>query len=212
MPIIHPIEYELRSHDIEVGTRWLTLRIENVGPDELTALDVRLNSLDAYGIAVLGAGSYVATLGQEQEGVVPFQVIARTSAELYVSIDGLQASRAFHWESPSIPIKVGHEVAELVSLVALTEPYVAAQNSVRCEAVVRGTSRDGRLKLEFWARMPSGAFEELAVVETKVIDVGETARYSAEVVASEAGAYTIYAYLYEGARRIGRKVEHIYVT
>ena len=144
--------------------------------------------------------------------MLPFQVSANTSAELYVSIDGRKDGAPFHWESPSIPITVGREVAELVSLVALTEPYLPVQKSVKCEAVVRGIIQDRGLKLEFWANTPSGEFKELAAVETKALDAGEIARYSAEIVVDEAGAYTIYAYLYDGARRIGRKAEHIYVT
>ncbi len=212
MAIIHPIEYELSPDSVDPGTRWLTLRVKNAGSDVLTALDLRLNSLDAYSITVYGTGSYIATLIPEEEKVLPFQVSANTSADLYVSIDGWKGGRPFHWESPSIPVRVGQEVAELVSLVALTEPYLPAQKGVKCEAVVQGVTQNGDLTLEFWANTPSGAFKELAAVETKALDVGETARYSAEIVVSEAGAYTIYAYLYDGARRIGRRTEHIYVT
>jgi hypothetical protein len=212
MAIIYPVEYELGPRSVDAGTRWLTLRIKTVGPDVLTALDLRLNSLDAYGIAVYGTGSYVAALVPEEEKELPFQVLASTSAALYVSIDGRKVGKPFHWESPSIPITVGREVAELVSLVALTEPYPPLQKSVKCEATIRGITQDGGLKLEFWANTPSGAFEELAVVETKALGAGEVARYSAGIIVSEVGAYTIYAYLYDGVRRIGRKAEHIYVT
>jgi hypothetical protein len=212
MAIVYPIEYELGPKSVDAGTRWLILRVKNVGPDVLTALDLRLNSLDAYGITVHGTGSYVAALAPEEEETLPFRVSAGTSAALYVSIDGWTGGKPFHWESPSIPVTVGQEVAELVSLVALTEPYPPLQKSVKCEAVVRGIAQDGGLKLEFWANTPSGAFEELAAVATKALDAGEVARYSAEIIVDEAGAYTIYAYLYDGARRIGRKAEHIYVT
>lgn len=212
MAIVYPIEYELSPRSIDAGTRWLTLQVKNVGPDILSALDLRLNSLDAYSITVYGTGSYVATLTPEEEKVLPFQVLASTSADLYISIDGWKESKPFHWESPSILVTVGREVAELVSLVALTEPYLPTQKSVKCEATVRGVTEDRGLKLEFWANTPSGAFEELAVVETKALEAGEVARYSAEIVVSEAGAYTIYAYLYDGTRRIGRKAEHIYVS
>jgi len=212
MAMIHPIEYELSPSTIDAGTRWLTLRVKNLGSNVLTALDVRLNSLDAYSITVYGTGSYVATLTPEEEKQLFFQVLASTSTDLYVSIDGRKKSKPFHWESPSIPVTVGREIAELVSLVALTEPYLPVQKGVKCEAVVRGITQDGDLKLEFWANTPSGTFKELATIETKPLDIGEIARYSAEIVVSEAGAYTIYAYLYDGARRIGRKVEHIYVT
>lgn len=212
MTAVPPIEYELSPTRVDPGTRWLTLRLKNVGAEALTTLDLRLNSLDAYGITVYGTGSYLAKLAAEEERVIPFQVLANTSADVYVSIDGWKGDEPFHWESPSVLVKVGREAAELVSLLALTDRQRPSQEGVKCEAVVRGVTQDGILRLEFWANTPSGAFEELAVVETKPLDEGEIARYSAEVDVDEKGAYTIYAYLYDGARRVGRKVEHIYVT
>lgn len=72
-------------------------------------------------------------------------------------------------------------------------------------------SQSEGLKLEFWADTPGGEFEELAIVETKALKPGEEATYSAEVTPGQDGLYTIYAYLYDGVRRIGREVEYVYV-
>jgi hypothetical protein len=44
----------------------------------------------------------------------------------------------------------------------------------------------------------------------KDLPVGEEARYSAEFTPKEIRFYTIYAYLYDGWRKIGHKTDSIY--
>ncbi len=212
MPIKHPIEYELRPMHVTGGQRWLTLRIKNTSTDSLTGLDVRLNSLDAYSISVYGSGNYMANLGPKEERVLAFQVLATTTSGMYVTIDGWRDGAPFHWESPNILVTVGKEVAELVSLFAMTEPYPAVGTQVKCEAVIHGLEQNEGLRLEFWADTPGEIFKELAAIETKALTAGETARYGAEIMVEKRGAYTIYAYLYDDFKRIGRRTEHIYVT
>ncbi|MFO7917760.1 MAG: hypothetical protein R6V13_06760 [Anaerolineae bacterium] len=48
-------------------------------------------------------------------------------------------------------------------------------------------------------------------METKELEPGEEATYSAQISPEEPGLYTLYAYLYDGVRRIGREVETIRV-
>lgn len=211
MAIKYPLEYELTPKSVDTGTRWVTLQLKNLGDQRLTGLDVRLNSLDAYSISVLGTGSYIATLDPGDERDIPFQLSANRTGSLYVTIDGWEDGDRFHWESPSIAIAVGREVAEIVSLFAMTEPYSLIGEKIRCEATIRGLIESEGLDLEFWADTPGGEFEELAIVETKELGVGEEATYSAEITPEEEGLYTIYAYLYDGVRRIGREVENVYV-
>jgi hypothetical protein len=206
------MEYEVTPTSIEPGMRWLTLRVKNVGSETLTGLDARLNSLDAYSISVYGTGSYISVLSPGEEHIIPFQVSANTTTSLYATLDGWQKGELFHWESPATIVNVGQEVAELVSLFAITEPYPPTQTVIRCEATVRSLTPSEGLNLEMWANTPSGAFNELAIVETKALGAQETARYTAEFTAEEEGTYTIYAYLYDGVRRIGRRTEHLYVT
>jgi hypothetical protein len=62
MAIKYPLEYELTPKSIDAGRHWVTLSLQNIGTQDLTGLDVNLNSLDAYGISVLGTGSYVSLL------------------------------------------------------------------------------------------------------------------------------------------------------
>lgn len=211
MAVKYPIDYQLSPRNIDMGTHWVTLNLHNIGAHDLTGLDINLNSLDAYSISVLGTGSYISLLESGEKRVLPFQLSANNTGSLYLTLDGWQDGEPFHWESPSIPIKVGAEVAELVSLFAITEPYSIIGEKVRCEAKVRSLMESEGLSLEFWADTPSGDFEELGIVETKALKAGEEATYSAEIAPNESGLYTIYAYLYKGARRLGRKVEYVYV-
>lgn len=211
MAIKYPIEYELVPTSIDTGRNWVTLNLKNIGNQDLIGLDVNLNSLDAYSVSALGTGSYVSSLKADEEQAIPFQLSANRTASLYITIDGWRDGNRFHWESPGILVTVGSDVAQLVSLFAMTEPYPILGQKVRCEATVRSLTESGGLTLEFWADMPSGEFEELASVETKALAPDEEATYSAEVTPDEEGLYTIYAYLYDGANRIGRRIEHIHV-
>lgn len=211
MPNKYPLEYELTPDSVDTGQHWITLRLKNIGAQELTGLDVNLNSLDVYSVGVLGTGTYVSSLSPNEERQLPFQISANRTGSVYVTIDGWREGARFHWESPSIPITVGAEVAELVSLFAMTEPHSVVGERIHMEARVRGLSAGRGLSLEFWADTPSGEFEELAIVETKELELGEEATYSAEITPEEEGLYTLYAYLYDGVRRIGREVETIRV-
>jgi hypothetical protein len=57
---------------------------------------------------------------------------------------------------------------------------------------------------------PSGKLEEQATIAIKDLPVGEEARYTAEFTPKETGYYTIYAYLYDGWKKIGHKTDNIY--
>jgi CheY-like chemotaxis protein len=211
MAVKHPIEYELTPKSVSAGMRWLTLRLKNVGEENLIGLDAKLNSLDAYDIHVYGTGSYVAVLKPGQQEVVPFQTLANATGQVYASLDGWQGAALFHWESPHIQIKVGEDVAELVSLFALAQPYPQRGDQIRFEAILSGSLQGKRLRLEFWVEKPGGEFLELGRVETQALSKDEQARYSAELTPEEEGMYTLYAYLYDGPRRIGYEIERVYV-
>jgi hypothetical protein len=211
MTIKHPIEYGLTPKNVSAGMRWLTLRLKNVGEQNLIGLDVKLNSMDGYDIHVQGTGSYVGVLKPGEEKVVPFQVLATSTGRVYASLDGWQGAALFHWESPRIAVNVGKDVARLMSLFALTQPYSHRGDRIRFEAVLQGSTRSERLRLEFWAETPGAEFIQLGQVETESLSTNEEARYSAEMTPDKEGMYTIYAYLYDGARRIGHELEQVYV-
>lgn len=211
MGIRYPIRYELSPSTIDTGSRWVTVTLKNVGAETLSGLDVNLNSFDTYSVTVFGTGRYISILAPGQEQLLSFQVSALYSTSVYITVDGLRDSDSFHWESPYIPLTVGQEVAELVSVFAMTQPYPPLQEKLNVEATVRGIRQtDDGLELQFWASTPSGKFEELARVETKSLDPGEEVTYSAEITPEESGMHTIYAYLYDDGKRIDRETEHVY--
>jgi hypothetical protein len=211
MPTKYPIEYELRPKAISMGARWLTLTIKNIGNENLIGLDVKLNSLDAYSISVNGDGKYVTSLKPGEESVVPFQVLVNSSDFVYVSIDGMQETSVLHWESPRIRLALGENKATLVSLFALTKPYPPRGERIQIEATLQGAAELQDLCLEFWTQTPGEDFKELGTIQPKNLTEKERARYTVEFVPDEEGMYTVYAYLYDGTKRIGHELEQVYV-
>lgn len=210
MGMRYPLEYDLNPQETAAGIHWATLNLKNIGTQTLTGLDVQMNALDPYSISVLGTGSYISVLAPNEEQLLTFQISASSSTSLYISVDGWREGASFHWESPYIPIVVGEDVAELVSLFAMTEPYPALREAINVEATVRGLAQTDGVQLEFWADTPGGKFEKLADVETKALTRGEEVTYSAEITPEEQGMYTIYAYLYDDGRRVDRETEAVY--
>lgn len=211
MAIRHPLRYTLEPRTIRAGMGWLTLTVTNVGDESLRNLEVRLNSLDTWSLKVYGLGEHLLLLEPGEQEQVHFRVSAIGSGRLYISLDGWKKEERFHWESPAVLVRVSEEAAELVSLLAMTEPYLIAGRKVRCEATVKGLAEGRDLQLEFWAGSPGGEFDRLAVVEIERIAADEEVRYSAEMTAEQEGAYTVYAYLYDDHKRIGREKEYVYV-
>jgi hypothetical protein len=115
------------------------------------------------------------------------------------------------WESGLMYIKLTEEIAEIRSLLVLSHPYTAIGKTISAEATIKGLRESTGLKLEFWVEPPSGKSEEQAVIDLKDLPVGEEARYTAEFTPKETGFYTIYAYLYDGWKKIGYQTDSIYV-
>ena len=207
-----PVEYDLTPRTTSAGLRWLSLTVKNVGAKNLIGLDVKLNSLDGYSIYVYGTGGFIQVLKPGEEATLPFQALVNTTDRVYVSLDGWQGAGLFHWESPRIQIRVGEDGPTLVSLFALTQPYPRLGERIRVQATLQGETESEDLRLEFWAETPKGAFVQLGTVEPKDLISGEEVRYAVEITPKEEGMYTLYAYLYDGAKRIGHELEQIYVT
>ena len=211
MAVKGPIKYELIPMSTSAGLRWLTLTIKNTGTENLIGLDIKLNSLDAYSIQVHGTGTFVQVLKPGEEQVIPFQALVSATDWVYISLDGYRGTRIFHWESPRIRIRVGQDTAMLVSLFALTDPYPRLEERIRVEATLQGATESEDLRLEFWAETPGEELVELGTVEPKDLVTGEEVRYAVEITPRQEGMYTLYAYLYDRARRIGHELEHVRV-
>ncbi len=212
MPTRSPLEYELTPDEIDIGIRWVTLTLRNVGDADLHNLSVRLNSTDTYQIDVNGAGNFVPVLRVNEAQSIPFQVTAQGTARLFASIDGQRGDEDFHWESSGMRIVVGLDVAELVSLYALTEPYPTLGSTVTLEATIRGLAPNLGLGLEFWADTPDDTFVSIAKMPTDPIAEGETVQYTAEFTPKTEGIYILHAYLFAGVRRIDHTTENLSIT
>jgi hypothetical protein len=211
MAIKYPIEYELSPKGVSAGMRWLTLRLKNVGDTNLIGLDAKLNSLDSYSVHVHGTGNYVGVLKPGEEQVVPYQALASSTGWTYASLDGWEGTSLFHWESPRIKLTVGEDVASLESLLVVAQSPSSVDGKIRCEATILGSSRSDALRLEFWVETPSFEFEQLATVDLEELSSDQEAHCVAKIAPQEEGLYTIYAYLYDGARRIDHELEHVRV-
>jgi len=173
-----------------------------------------LHSLDTFYLSPLffpfGIGHYIGELQPDEEREVVFQVDAQGAADVYATISARTDGEYFSWESGWTHISVSEEKAEIGRLLVLSHPYTTIGKTLSAEATIKGLRKSTGLKLEFWVETPSGKFEEQATIEIKELSVGEEARYSAEFTPKEMGYYNIYAYLYDGWRKIGHKTDSIY--
>ena len=209
----HPIEYEFNPTEIDKGIQWLTLRLKNMEKVTLKKLDVQLHSLDTFYLSLpyVYQGHYLIELKPNEEKELVFRVNAYGSADVYATIAGRKfGGDFFWWESGWTHIHVSEEKAEIERLLVLSNPYAAIGKALEAEATIKGLEKSTGLKLEFWVETPSGKLEEQAKMDIKELSVGEEARYSAEFTPKETGYYTIYAYLYDGWKKIGHKTDTVY--
>jgi hypothetical protein len=213
----YPFEYELNPRVIDVGSNWITVKLKNIGRDALQNLDVQLHSLDTYNLTVhgtglFGSGHYVPRLESNEEKGLMFRVNAVGSANVYVTIKTRNVGSRYYftWESSWTKITISEEKAEIGRLLVLANPYTHIGRTISAEATVKGLRESTGLTLEFWVEPPTGVSEQQATIDIKDLPVSEEARYTVEFTPQETGVYTIYAYLYDGWKRIGYKTEDIY--
>jgi hypothetical protein len=213
-----PFEYILTPRVMEKGTNWLTLKLKNIGQSTLRNLDVKLHSLDSnnlsiYGAWWFGAGQLVKELEPSKFVELVFQVNLVSPTDVYVTIKGhgYEDGNYWWWESGRTNIRVSDEKAELLGLLVLSKPIMSVGENIFAEATIKSLMVTDDLTLEFWVETPSGKSGEIAKVALKNLKIGEESRYTIEIKPKETGFYNIYAYLYDGWKRIDYKLETIYV-
>lgn len=211
MRMKYPLEIEMVPKEIDTGTRWVTLRLKNIGKKNLRNLDVQLNSRDTFFLRPLSPSKFIFELPPGEEEWLSYQISAEGSADLYVTIDGYEEDKFFTFESPNINLKVIGQLAELQSVLAITEPYPPLGETMKCDANIIALEDTEELNLEFWIDTPSGEFKSLGDIQTKEFKPGEEATYSTEVTPKENGVYTIHAYLYYDNTRIDHETDVIHV-
>ncbi len=208
-----PVEYQIKPMSVSAGRSWLTVAVKNISEDALTDLNVRLNSLDTYAIDVEDDAAFVSSLDAGEQTELDYQVAGRQSGGVYLSLDGRWGGEPFHWESPVRRIAVGDEVAELVSVFAVSDPHPRAGEPITVEATLRGLTPSSGLVLEFWVETPAGDSISVDKTATEPLGVGEVETYKADpFVPEQEGIYVIHAYLFDGTRRIGHERDYLSIT
>jgi hypothetical protein len=207
-----PVAYEINPKSVQVGISWVTVSLKNVSQDPLTGLNVRLNSLDTYAIDVQEDARFVSSLAADEGEEFHYQVAAQRSGSLYISADGRWAGEPFHWESPPRRIAVGAELAELVTVFGLSEPYARPGETLTIEAVLRGLTTTSGLILEFWVETPSGESLSVDKTATDLLNPGQVETYKADFVPEEEGIYVIHAYVFDDTRRIDHKRDYLSIA
>jgi hypothetical protein len=206
----YPIEYELSPDTLEKGTQWLTLRLKNVGNENLHNLDIKMHPTDSLQISFRDPSEYIYRLRSDEENYLSFQVDVHGTTSLYFSIRYFKEGGSFHWDSPWIRQQVLGEVAELEGIL-VSNPYGIIGRELEAEATIKGLGNSDELDLTFWMDTPSGKYEELAEIKTKKLSRGEEISYTAKITPKEEGYYTVYASLYDNRRRIGRHFDTLWV-
>jgi hypothetical protein len=203
--IKHPICYSLEPAKIDKGSHWIRLNLKNIGSETIVNLDIKLLSEDTFNLNVITPYKWLTRLDPGEETSIPFQVHARRDTDIYFSINGLKGQEYFHWESPSVKLKVGLEAAQIDSLFIIEKPYTELEEKLIVEAVVKGNKNCEELELEFLADIPAGGFEELGRIQINKLGADECEKYSVEFMPYNTGLYIAHAHLFYLNRIIDRE-------
>ncbi len=213
MEVKYPIEYELDPERTEEGNHWVTVKLKNIGDEDLKFVKAQLNSLDSSSILVDGLAKSIEELKRNETEDIPFEITAWKTGDIYVSLAARKGglTESFYWESSPMSLVVGEEKAELKSLFVMSHPHVSLGETLDVEAIVQGLGKGEGLRLELWAQAPEGTSTELSKTDIKDIPAGEEARFSTNLKVEQAGYYTLHAYLYDKDGRIDYKSDTILV-
>jgi hypothetical protein len=156
----YPFEYDWSQEILEKGTQWLTLRLKNDGPEKLRSLDVMLHSRNSFQISIRNPSDYSFVLTPDEEKTLHFQVDARATTDLYISMVGRKNGNHFYWDSPWIREEVIGEPAELESLF-VSNPYGMIGKELEVEATVKGLKDSEGLTLDHSRPLVRYTFWEL---------------------------------------------------
>lgn len=212
MPGKYPFDYELTPQDVGKGTSTVEVEIENVGTDDVENLEIRLNSLDDYGIHIEESRKSVDELEQDASTTIPYELDVRRRGAVYISVDGWVDETLIHWESPDIQLTTGLEIAEISNFAAQTEGYPAMRKPITCEVTVESLKPSDNLVLEFWVKAPDGELMSIDKMGTGTMAAGEVKDFSAEFTPEQEGIYTFHTYLFEKTQRLDYAHDHLNVA
>src|SRR3990167_792032 len=204
MPKKGPIEYEIKPENLNIGKEWVDVTLKNITTKALFGLNVKLNSMDTFGLEVLESSRYLPLLGSGQAESVFFRVESYLTTNVYITIDSLRNGDRFHWESPARTIRVGEDFAELIKFNA-----GMVGGDITTEASVKSFIDTVNLTYEVWAQGPDGAIEEMEIKDMGEMKDGEVRAVRTGFEPNKKGLYTIDAYLYDGPKRLSHRTDYV---
>ena len=206
-----PFEYSITPETIEPGTHWVSIHLKNIGKKPMMNLDVRMVSNDPLRINTVDRGGYINMLNPGDERVVPVQIEANRGAWVYLHVEYWLDDELFHWESPNVWLKIRRDPARIMTLFSLEGPEYSVNEKASVEATIVANLPTDPIRLDFWVEMADGKFEFFKTIDIPPMDKGEYKTITTQFVPEQEGLYSIYAYLFDGNRRVDRKIEQIRV-
>jgi hypothetical protein len=207
-----PFEYQITPETVEPGTRWLSVHLENTERQPLMNLDVRLISSDSLRIRSLDRGGYINMLNPGEEDVVPMQVEVNQGTWVYLHVEYWVEGELFYWESPNVWISAERDPARMMTLFSMGGPEVLVGTETPVEATLVANMPTDPLRVDFWVETAGGAFEAFDSADIAAMKEGEIRTVTTQFEPDDEGLYSVYAYLFEGDRRLDRKIEQIRVV
>lgn len=211
MALNPPFEYHVTPETIESGTHWISIHLKNTKNKPMMNMDVRLISNDPLRIQPLDRGGYINMLNPGEERVVPVQIEASQGAWIYLHVEYWMDDELYYWESPNVWIKVRRDPARIMTLFSIEGPQMTVGEEVPVEATLVANLPVEDLRLDFWIETADGRFESFESVDVETLDAGEVKTITTAFTPDEGGLYSVYAYLFEGNRRLDRMIEQLRV-
>jgi hypothetical protein len=147
----------------------------------------------------------------EEEVILTYKVRAQRTTDVYVILDGLKGGDPFYWESPYITLDIGAPIAEIISLLVLSEPYPYLTKDLTAECTIFGNETTINLTVHFWVDTPFEESVDHGEVYVPSVKKGGFQTVRAEYITAEEGLHRFYAYLYDGIKLLDRETDLIYV-
>lgn len=206
-----PVIVKLEPREVIRGKSQVSLKIKNIGEEEIETLEIGLSSLDQSLLEVQDSLKWLSNIHPGETAIIPYDISAFSTTKVHIKIFGYLGDERFSWQSPAIRLKVGDEVAQLDTLLIQGNANQKVGRRVEVETTIRGLKPDSKVRLDYWVNMPNGVFTQL---EETGIDINEESviKSKIEFTPESEGLYTVYAYLYDGIRQIDRDIDKVLIT
>ncbi|MBD3172803.1 hypothetical protein GF326_10055 [Candidatus Bathyarchaeota archaeon] len=87
------LECSISPVKVERGTKWVSVNLENISDKPLSRLEVSLHSIEPYFLSVVRPDSYISQMDTGDIASIPFQVEARESGRVYLTVTGYQEGK-----------------------------------------------------------------------------------------------------------------------